>query len=218
LILLQTLGALHIWYLLGSPVVMDRVAVVVGRRVVKSSDIDRDLRVSQFLNREPLNFSVDAKRKVAERLIDQELIRQEMMNGGYRQPTEQEANGILQQLVRDRFQGSEPQLRAALSRYGLTREQLSRYFLWQMTVLRFIDERFRPGILVTDEDVRAYYNEHRNELEKGYPQNHSIEALDSKIREIIAGERVNRSFEEWLTQSRGQTRIEYRDAAFREGP
>jgi peptidyl-prolyl cis-trans isomerase SurA len=216
--LLHTLSLLPICYLLGSPVVMDRVAVVVGRRVVKSSDIDRDLRVSQFVNREPLNFSVDVKRKVAERLIDQELIRQEMTNGGYPQPTQQEANGILQQLIRDRFKGSEPQLRAALARYGLTEEQLRRYFLWQITVLRFIDQRFRPGILVTDEDVRAYYDEHKNELQKAYPQNNSIEALDAKIREIIVGERVNRSFEEWLTQTRAQTHIEYREAAFREGP
>lgn len=218
MILLQTLGALHIWYLLGTPVVMDRVAVVVGRRVVKSSDIDRDLRVSQFLNREPLNQSADTKRKVAERLIDQELIRQEMISGGYRQPTDHEAAGILQQLIRDRFKGSEPQLRAALTRYDLTEQQLRRYFLWQMTVLRFIDERFRPGILVTDEDVQAYYNEHRSELEKAYPQNHTIEALDARIHEIIVGERVNRSFEEWLTQTRGQTRIDYREAAFHEGP
>ncbi len=196
---------------------MDRIAVVVGMRVVKSSDVERDLRVSEFMNREPLNLGADVKRKVAERLIDQELIRQEMMNGGYSNPADQDANEILQQLLRDRFQRSDAQLRAALARYELSEEQLRRYLAWQLAVLRFIDQRFRPGVLVTDEDVQAYYQQHKQELQKAYLQNSSIEALDSKLRETIVGERINLSFEQWLKQSRTQTRIEFREAAFQEG-
>jgi hypothetical protein len=198
-------------------VVIDRVAVIVGNRVIKTSDIDRNVRVSQFMNGEPLNLSEAEKRKVADRLVVQELIWQEMKSGGYSQPTDQDVNAYLQQLVRDRFKGSEAQLRSALAKYGLTEDQLRKYLLWQLTVLRFIDQRFRPGVLVTDDDVRAYYEQHREELQKAYPQNNSIEALDAKIREIIVGERVNQAFEEWLEQTRARTRIEYRNAAFREG-
>jgi peptidyl-prolyl cis-trans isomerase SurA len=213
----EILIALNFGLLLAGSAVIDRVAVIVGKRVVKSSDIDRNVRVSQFINSEPLNLNEVEKRKVADRLIDQEIIRQEMMNGGYSQPTDQDVNTFLQQLQRDRFKGSEAQLRSALTKYGLTLDQLRTYLLWQLTVLRFIDQRFRPGVLVTDEDVRAYYDQHREELRKAYPQNSSIEALDAKIREIIVGERVNQSFEEWLQQMRGRTRIEFRDAAFHEG-
>jgi hypothetical protein len=209
--------ALNFAALLSGSVVVDRVAVVVGKRVVKTSDIDRDVRVSQFMNREPLKLNEVEKRKVADRLIDQELIRQEMMNGGYSQPSEQDVNTFLQQLQRDRFRGSESQLRAALTTYGLTEDQLRTYLQWQLTVLRFIDQRFRPGVLVTDEDVKAYYDQHQAELEKAYPQDSSLQALDAKIRETITGERINDSFDEWLKQTRSRTRIEYRDAAFREG-
>jgi peptidyl-prolyl cis-trans isomerase SurA len=195
-------------------VVLDRVAIIVGRRVVKASDVDRDLRASQFVNREPLNVSPEAKRKITERLIDQELIRQEIMGGGYSRPTEQEAVAFLQQLKKDRTGGSDAQFAAALAKYGLTEEQLRQYLHWQLTVLRFIDERFRPGVLVTDEDVKAYYEQNRAQLEKAYPKNNSFEALDPRIRDIIAGERVNKLFNEWLDQVRRNTRIQMREAAF----
>lgn len=208
---------LNFGFLLTGAVVIDRVAVIVGKRVVKASDIDRNIRVSQFMNREPLNLTEAEKRKVVDRLIDQEIIRQEMMNGAYSQPAEQDVNAFVQQLQRDRFKASETQLRSALAQYGLTEDQLRTYLLWQLTVLRFIDQRFRPGVLVTDEDVRTYYAQHREELQKVHPQNNSIEALDSEIREIVVGDRVNQNFDEWLKQTRGRTRIEYRDAAFREG-
>lgn len=196
-------------------VVVDRVAAIVGRRVVKASDIERDLRVSQFLNGQPLDLSSATRKKAAERLIDQELIRQEMFNGGYNPPSEKDASVVVEQLRRDRFAGSDPQLRSALTKYGLSNDQLREYFLWQLTVLRFIDQRFRPGVLVTDEDVKTYYGEHRAELQRSFPQNSGAETLDPKIRELITGERVNQLFEEWLDQTRRRTRVEFREGAFK---
>jgi hypothetical protein len=198
--------------------VIDRIAVIVGKRAIKSSDIDRELRVSNFLNRQPLDESPGAARKVAERLIDQELVRQDLLNGQYSQPTEKDANDFLQQLRRDRFGGSETRLRADLARYRLTEDQLRRYLLWQLTVLRFIDQRFRNSVLVTDAEIADYYQEHRADLQKAYPQSNGLEALAPKIREIMSGERINQAFEEWLAETRRAVRIEYRQQAFPGGP
>jgi peptidyl-prolyl cis-trans isomerase SurA len=213
----RMLAFLNVSLALSGAVVLDRVAVVVGLHVVKTSDIDRDLRATQFLNRESLNFSVDAKKKAAGRLIEQELIRQEIVAGAYKGATATDVDNFLSQLRRDRFGGSAAQLNANLARYGLSEEQLREYLLWQMTVLRFIDERFRAGVVVTDEDVRAYYDRHKAELEKANPQNHTYEALQPKIRDILTGERVNQNFEEWLQETRRRTRVEYREAAFQDG-
>jgi len=204
--------------LLSGAAVIDRIAVIVGKRAIKTSDIDRELRVSSFLNRQPLNEGPDARRKVAERLIDQELVRQDLLNGQYSQPTEKDAGDFLQQFRRDRFGGSETQLRVDLERYGLTEEQLQRYFLWQLTVLRYIDQRFRNGVVVTDEEVAAYYRQHRAELQTAYPQNNGLEALAPKIRESMTGERIDQAFEEWLAETRRGVQIEYREQAFSGGP
>ena len=115
----------------------------MGRHVIKTSDIVRDLRVTEFLNREPLDLGSAAKRKSAERLIDQEIIRQEIVTGGYRRPSEAEAEAFEKQFESDRFHGSAVQLRAAVAKYGLTEELLREQLSWQLTVLRFIDQRFQ---------------------------------------------------------------------------
>jgi hypothetical protein len=203
---------------LGQAAVVDRIAVIVGRRVVKSSDIDRELRASSFLNGQPLNESPAERRKAAERLIDQELMRQELLAGQYAQPTQADAAAFLQQLKRDRFHNSDTQFRAQLARHGLTEDQLQRQLLWQITVLRFIDQRFRPSVVVTDEEAASYFREHLAALQNAYPRNNSFEALLPKIRETLTGERINQLLEEWLTETRHGIRIEYREQAFSRGP
>jgi hypothetical protein len=132
-------------------VVIDRIAVIVDKRVIKLSDIQRDLRVTAFLNREPLRINSDAMHKSAERLIDQALIAGEIARGGYASAPESDADAMLKQLERDRFGASEARLRQELARYGLSESQLREELLWQLTVLRFIDDRFRPAVQCGDE-------------------------------------------------------------------
>jgi len=197
--------------------IVDRVAVVVGRRAIKTSDISEEMRVTGFLNREQISGTPTAKRKAAERLIDQELVRQDLADGQYSQPTEKDVNALLDQFKRDRFSGSDARFRAALQQYQLTEEQLRQHLLWQLSVLRFIDQRFRSGVLVTGEDIAAYYHEHRAALVKAYPRNNSQQALEPAIREILTGQRVNQAFEAWVAETRKSVRIEFREKAFSGG-
>ena len=200
--------------LLSGAVVIDRVAVIAGKRVIKLSDIRRDLRLTQFMNREPVNFSVTARRQAAERLVDQAIIRNEIARGGYQRPADSEAAELLNQLKRDRFGGADVRMREELARYGLLEDQLREQLLWQITVLRFIDQRFRAGVLVTDEEVRAYYDSHLADLKREYPRENSFEELTPKIRSVLEGERINQNFGNWLEEARKRNPVEYRPEAF----
>jgi peptidyl-prolyl cis-trans isomerase SurA len=195
-------------------VVIDRMVVVVGKHVIKASDIDRDLRVTDFLNRASLDLGSAAKRKSAERLIDQQIIRDEIATGGYRRPADADAEAFEKKLENDRFHGSAAQLNAALAQYGLTEDQLREALLWQLTVLRFIDERFRPGVMVTDEEVKNYYDQHLADLRKQNPRGSSLEDFGAQIRSTLEGERINKNFDEWLDEARRRYRIEYKQEAF----
>jgi hypothetical protein len=201
---------------LAAGVVVDRVAVIVGKHVIKNSDIERDLRSTAFLNRERLDLSEDARRKAAERLIDQSLIRDEIETGEYSQSNESELEAMLKRLQQERFGGSTSRMKEEAARYGLTDEQLRRQLQWQLTVLKFIDQRFRPGVMVADEEVRAYYDQHAAELRRQFPQAKTFEALEPKIRESLEGERISKAFEQWLGGARKRSRIEYRQEAFHE--
>ena len=209
LVLLLMLGSVS-----SAVVVLDRMAVIVGKHVIKTSDIDWDLRVTEFLNREPLNFTPKAKRQSAERLIDQEVIRQEIVTGNYRRPADSDAAALLNNLRRDRFGGSDVRMREELQRYGITEDQLHAQLLWQLTVLRFIDQRFRPAVIVSDEEVHTYYTQHLAELRRQYPDNYSFETLEPKIRSLLEAQRINENFNQWLEEARKRYRIEYRQEAF----
>lgn len=195
-------------------VVIDRMAVIVDKRVIKSSDINRDLGATQFLNREAPNFSAGARRKAADRLIEQTIIRSEIASGGYRWASSADAEAMLDKIRKERFGGSDDRLKAALALYGLSEDELREQLLWQLTVLRFIDQRFRNGVLVTDEDVRNYYDQHLSDLKRQYPQDSSLKTLEPKIRASLEGERINQNFAESMDQARKRANVRYVQGAF----
>ena len=200
--------------LLSGAVVLDRIAVIAGTHVIKLSDIDRDIRLTDFLNNEPLSFNSTAKRQAAERLITQQILRDEIVSGGYRRATDEQAAGLEADLRRDRFGGSGQRLRQALERDGLSEAQLHAQLLWQLTVLQFINQRFRAGAVVTPEEVRDYYDEHYAELQKKYPKDNSLEAMEPVIRPMLENQQINQDFNEWLDQARKNERVQFKDGAF----
>jgi len=199
---------------LNSAVIVDRIAVIVNKSAIKSSDIYRDLRVTQFLNRERPNVTADARRKAAERLIDQTILRTEITSAEFKFASSAEADAMLATIRRDRFGGSDARMKTAFLQYGLDGEEFRSQLIWQLTVLRYIDQRFRNGVLVTDEDVRAYYDQHLAALKRDNPKDSSFEALAPKIRESLEGERVNQNYVESMEQSRRRARIQYIEGAF----
>jgi hypothetical protein len=142
------------------------------------------------------------------------VIRTELATGGYARATDSDAQAMLQRLEHDRFGAVRARLDAELERYGLTEDQLRQQLLWQLTVLRFIQQRFQPGVDVTDQAVHDYYDQHLTELQRQNPRNFSLATLEPKIRELLIGEDVNKSFEDWLSGARQRTHIEYRQEAF----
>lgn len=208
LLFLLSLVALH------AAVVIDRVAVVVGKHVIKSSDIERDLRVTSFLNSEPLSLTPQARRKAADRLVDQALLRDEIVTGQYRRASDADAQAMLKQIRQDRFAGSDARLTQSLTRYGLTEGQLTEQLLWQLTVLRYIDQRFRGGVNVTGEEIETYYSQHQNDIRRRWGAESTKESAEAKIRELLTGQRVNEQFETWLETTRKTAHIEFREGAF----
>jgi parvulin-like peptidyl-prolyl isomerase len=212
--ILRTILLLSFVSLLRGAVVVDRMAVIVDKHVIKSSDIYRDLAAAQFLNREQPDFSAGARHKAADRLIEQTILRDDIASGGYRWASQDDADALFNDIRRDRFANSGAQLQAALSRYGLTEEELRAQLLWQLTVLRFIDQRFRAGVLITDEEVRAYYDRHLADLKRENPQDSSFEALKPKIRASLEGERINQNFVESIEAARKRVHVRYLQGAF----
>jgi peptidyl-prolyl cis-trans isomerase SurA len=198
---------------IASAVIIDRIAVIVENRIVKESDIKLDIRVTSFLNNENPDFSLASQRKALNRLIDQVFIRREIELGDYPTATLQQADQQLESVKKERFK-TEAAFRQALRRYDLTELDLRTQFQWQLTVLRFIDVRFKPALLVTDDEIEKYYREHAAALRREYPGK-SLDNLRDRIREILTDEKVNQQFFGWLDEQRKNTKVQFREASLR---
>jgi hypothetical protein len=194
-----------------SATIIDRIAVVVNKSIVKDSDINRDIRLVYFMNGQKLIWDTAARKEAANRLIDQQFIRTEITAGDYPEPSASAVDQMLAETQKSRF-ASEQQFEETLKSYGITEPELKQYLHWQLTVLQFIDVRFRPAVLVTDEDIKKYYDAHLAELTRDHPnQAHTLPALKDEIEQALVGERVNDQFYTWLDRRRKSAKIEFHE-------
>ena len=195
--------------------IIDRIAVSVGNRVITATDLDREIRITAFLNNAKPDFSAANKRKTAERMVDQTLIRSEIEVSRYLLPTAGEIDAALREL-KNRY-ADEPAYRGALAQYGISEDDLKTMLLWQLTLVRFIDARFRPGIQISAEEIQKYFNEHvRPSLEQAHPgKSASLDDYREGIEQTLTGEAANQQVEQWLKDARGRTRIDYHEEVFR---
>lgn len=194
--------------------VIDRIAITVGNQVITESQIGEELRVTAFLNHVPLDLSLASRRQAAARLIEQALVRREMELSLYPAPSSDDANTSLKAL--QAMYPSVEQYEKELKDYGLTEDSLKRHLLWQLTLLRFVDFRFRPGIQIPDSDVQAYYQQQRSEWQKkGIQPAPSLEEARSQIEEILTQRGIDQALDRWMMDAQTQVMIRYLDDSLR---
>ena len=187
---------------------IDRVVVVVGRQVITDSEIRLQSRITAFLNGETPDVSGPARRKTAERLIEQALLGREIELARFPWAEPLEAEKMFREIGAARFK-SEEQFRAALADCRIEDEQLKQALVWQLTVLRFVDFRFRAAIHIPEANIQARYG-------KLYPDGKGpkLEEIRTKLEKMLTDERVDQALDGWLRDARAQARIEIRGESF----
>ncbi|HWR49861.1 MAG TPA: hypothetical protein VN428_02065 [Bryobacteraceae bacterium] len=194
----------------GDGLLLDRIAIVVGTDAITETEVLDEIRVTALLNHEPLEFDSAARRKAAERLVDQQLIRQDMKAAAYPEPENSEAEKMLAEFKRTEFAGAGA-YRAALGEYGVTEEQLKAHLLWQLAALRFTDYRFRAKAPRPGEVLREHL-EARSE-ERASERSGTAPRTDGESGAVPP--QVDRQLDEWLKQARSRTRVQFREEVFR---
>lgn len=189
-------------------VIIDRVAVRVGKNVITESEIERDLRAASLFNNQPVDLSPAARRRAADRLVDQKLIRAELELTGYPPVSDEDVDQVLAQ-VKNRAVAA----RAA----GFTEEDLRTRVRWTLTAMRFLSLRFRAGLQVTDTQVDEYFEQEvAPKLRQQDPsKNYSPADHREQIEQVLIERRVSQLSEEWVKTMRERTVVEFREEAFR---
>jgi hypothetical protein len=197
-------------------VVVDRIAVTVDNDAITESEVIQDIRITDFLNGAPLDFSSAARRTAAERLVDQALIRREMNIGRYPQPQKSEAEQMLVNFKKSHF-AKDAEFQAALAKYGITADQLRSHLLWELSALRFTDVRFQPGAgdnspARRPEQHQAVLGGHEARRKQNAESRERLNPRSGPAAKPAAT--VDEQLNVWLKEVRGQSRVDFKKGAF----
>lgn len=203
-----------------APVVLDKVVAVVNRRVILASDIDEEMRLS-ILDPDRIGQGILTRKRALDQLISRALIEQQIRREDEQaeQPSQNEVNARLMEIRRDlpacvrQNCASEQGWIDFLAAHDLTPERVEAYARYRIEILHFIEERFRPGIHISPQEIETYY---RQTLMPQYAPGEAVPTLDRvsfRIQEILLQQQVNLLFDEWLTNLRKQGDVEVFDEA-----
>jgi hypothetical protein len=193
-------------------VIVDRVAITVGNKIITDSEIDQRIRLTAFQNDGKPEFSLASKRAAARVLINQKLVEREMDVGHYPRPSAGAGKILLDDYEKANYNSNQAAMDTALHEYGLTEHDLEDELTLQTEMLTFLNLRFRPAVQVTDQDVRKYYDEHMTQPANAAALNEVRAAIEQKL----TAERADRERDLWLEDQWKRTKIEYNEKELEE--
>lgn len=188
--------------------VIDRIVAVVNRGVVLQSDVDIALRYEAFLDGRSLaSVTGQDYNKALERLIDQELLRQEM--GDALVISDDEVNARLAE-IRAEIPGarSDADWKSRLDRYGLGQADLEERVRVQLELWHFVELRLKPNVRVDDSAIASYYrDEFLPKLREAGAKDVPLSEVSTRIRQILVERHVDQMLSAWLHNLRDQSDV-----------
>jgi peptidyl-prolyl cis-trans isomerase SurA len=201
--------------------VLDGIAVTVNGRVILQSDWQDEVRYECFVAGRPLGSATAQDRKDAlDRLIDQELLREQMTAADLRSASpddiEKQFEVMKSDYARDHGANSWD---SALIGYRLTEADMRNHIALEIVQLRLVDSHLRPAIQVDSAAIEAYYKEHLA-TEVAGAQAISLKEATPKIRELLTQEKMNQLLATWLESLHSQAQIKMfaPDSSVAQGP
>lgn len=184
--------------------VLDRMAATVNGHALLQSDVDDELRYEFFAAKRPLSEASSEDQKAAlNRLVDQELLREQMHSKDFQPVAAEEVSKAFETFKSE--YGASPDWAAAVTLYEMTEADIRGHIETELNQLRLIDLRLRPTIQIDAASIRDYYQQ---QLLPKVPQGLSLEKATPTIRELLIQQKMNDSLESWLEALRGQAKIQ----------
>jgi hypothetical protein len=205
---MRTLTTLAVFTSLACGEVVDRVAASIGYQVITDSQVAQEIRIQSFIDGNPPDFRRDNKRSALDRLVDQFLIRRELTFTRFQPAGAAEADSLMAP-VRARYP-TEAAWKEALARYEITADDLKARLAWTLTMLRFIEYRFQPAVLITPAQIEQEYR--RQAMSWRRTHGTEIPPLDQvrdDIEKIVRQQLVDSALDRWLAEVRTQNEILY---------
>jgi peptidyl-prolyl cis-trans isomerase SurA len=204
--------ALFLTPALSSAEVIDRIVATVNGRIILQSDWDEGLCYEALLtNRTLAQFTDDDRRAVLDRLIDQELLREQMKSADFPHATDAEVAARVAGARKQYPQAAANEVwQALLAKYHFTEKDLLARVRQQIDVMRLVDARLRPAVQIDSKSIEAYYRDQFvPKLKQSGASEVPLADVSAKIRELLTEQKVSELLVSWLQtlRSEGQVHI-----------
>ena len=193
--------------------VIDKTVAVVGARSVTASEVGQQVALEALSEGRPADYSDRSRSDALQRVIRQRLVMQEMAVANFAGAGEQDA-----QIQLDRQKqlfGGARRFRESLEEYRLKEQEVVDFLRRQLDFERFIDFRFKTGLVPPRADVVAYFEEVYLPALERINRSETIEQAYPVIEQTLIEQRINPMLENWIREVRARTQVEILDAALK---
>jgi peptidyl-prolyl cis-trans isomerase SurA len=190
-----------------APEVIDRIVATVNGSVILQSDWDEALCYEALVTNRSLDqFSDDDRRAVLDRLIDQELLREQMKSADFRHASDAEVQERIADARKQYPQAaSDEGWQALLAHYHITDKDLHSRMRQQIDVMRLVDARLRPAVQIDSKSIEAYYQDQFvPKLKQSGAADVPLADVSAKIRELLTEQKVSEMLVSWLQTLRSE--------------
>jgi peptidyl-prolyl cis-trans isomerase SurA len=191
-------------------VLLDRIVAVVNGEVILESDVDEERRFEEI---EPYHDSrlTYSRDRAIQRLIDRALILQQATLEPEEAVSDAELDAQLARVKNDipeckQYHCETPEGWATLMRdHGFTVQEFRNCWKQRMELLKFIEVRFRNGVTISDDEIKAYYTKTMMpEYAKQNAAAPKLPVISKRIEEVLLQQEVGDLLEDWLKSLRAQ--------------
>jgi len=207
LLTISTLLFLPVTARAAAPEVIDRIVATVNGRVILQSDWDEALCYEALVNNRALDqFTDDDRRAVLDRLVDQELLREQMKSADFRHATDAEVQARITEARKQYPEAaSDEGWHALLASHHIGEKDLFARVRQQIDLMRLVDARLRPTVQIDSKSIEAYYRDQfvPKLKESGAPEV-PLADVSAQIRELLTEQKVSEMLVSWLQTLRSE--------------
>ncbi len=190
--------------------VVDRIVAIVNGNIILQSDWDEALSFQALLTNRPLaSFSEDDRRAVLDKLIDQELLREQMKSADAPHASDAEVSARVAEARKLYSQAtSEAGWQAILGGYHITQTDLAAHVRQEIELMRLVDARLRPAVQIDSKSIEAYYRDQFvPRLKQAGAREVPLSDVSARIREVLTEKKVNELLVSWLQTLRSEGQV-----------
>jgi hypothetical protein len=189
---------------------LDCIVATVNGHIILQSDWDDALRYQALIaGLAPGQASTAERKAVLDRLIDQELLQEQMHATDFQHATESEIDPRMQEIRQQHGDATDDSSwLKVLSKYGFDAETFRHHVALELDLLRLVDARLRPKVSIDSNSIESYYSQELlPQLRQSGANEVPLAAATPKIKELLTEQKVNELLEAWLIDLRSGSQI-----------